>query len=922
VPNSKAPRAVTSWLNADVSLFTSLRHEPLHGGTTTAMPRFGGISDDAWVLTGRDAELQFIVKRLVERVPHCIVVTGDPGVGRTRLAKEALAAAREAGWRTLSATGTGAAAAVPLGAMAHLIPRADTALDPFTLLQRAMSAVADAGAGHPLVLVVDDAHLLDDLSQTLLQQLAASNTVSLVLTIRAGSAPGLAALYRDGAAERLDLQLLERAQSDRLLAAALGGDVDTRTCERLWRLTRGNPLFLRELVESGRRSGQLRRREGFWRWDGQMRPPPRLMEIVDAQLDGMDAAERAALEVLAVGEQLRMETLVEMSSTAAVAGLERAGLAIVEGTGRSAEVRVSHPLHAEVVRARMPEAAAIRTRQRLFDSATRHRSDDEVLRAGRLALDSAAPDMDVELLIDAAKSANTSLDHPLAERLARTAVDAGGGVDAHLALLEAVQWQGRSDEAESLARLAAPLALAAGERARLVVIRALNLFCGLGAFSDAERELNAAVATVRQPGARDELTSALAQVALLDGRPERAVELGKQVVSRSENRTCARPLAAAAAAGGLAMTGRTREALTVAETGWAALRSLPAGTETAFVQLALAQGELIALWLAGRFPELESRAAELHRESLTAPDWAGDAVAALQLGWAALGHGEVPAAGRWLAEATAGLRRRDPMGLLPLCASQLAQTCGLLGDTVGAAEALRTVDAVPRPMMRAYEPQILLGRAWAAVATDHHAAVDIALEAAGAAADVGQWAIEAAALQSVVQLGHPGDVARRLRTLAAQLDYPLAAIYADHAEAAAAGSGGRLDAVAADYERAGALLAAADASACATAAHRQRGDQRKASAAALKAAKLARACGRPRTPALLELSMPRLTSREAEVARYASAGLNNQEIAARLVVSVRTVEAHLANTYTKLGIRGRTHLREALAATAAQDGSR
>jgi DNA-binding NarL/FixJ family response regulator len=58
------------------------------------------------------------------------------------------------------------------------------------------------------------------------------------------------------------------------------------------------------------------------------------------------------------------------------------------------------------------------------------------------------------------------------------------------------------------------------------------------------------------------------------------------------------------------------------------------------------------------------------------------------------------------------------------------------------------------------------------------------------------------------------------------------------------------------------------------------------------------------------------------VARYASAGLNNQEIAARLVVSVRTVEAHLANTYTKLGIRGRTHLREALAATAAQDGSR
>jgi hypothetical protein len=220
---------VKSWLNADGLLFTTLSQERMHGGSTTAMPRFGGMSDDAWVLTGRDAEREVVVKRLGERSPHCIVITGDPGVGRTRLAREALAAAQEAGWRTLSATGTTAAAAVPLGAMAHLVPPADTALDPFTLLQRAMSAIVDAGAEHPLVLVVDDAHLLDDLSQTLVQQLAAGSAVSLVITIRAGSAPGLAALYRDGAAERLDLQLLKRDQADQLLAAALGGDVDTRT---------------------------------------------------------------------------------------------------------------------------------------------------------------------------------------------------------------------------------------------------------------------------------------------------------------------------------------------------------------------------------------------------------------------------------------------------------------------------------------------------------------------------------------------------------------------------------------------------------------------------------------------------------------------------------------------------------------------
>lgn len=49
-----------------------------------------------------------------------------------------------------------------------------------------------------------------------------------------------------------------------------------------------------------------------------------------------------------------------------------------------------------------------------------------------------------------------------------------------------------------------------------------------------------------------------------------------------------------------------------------------------------------------------------------------------------------------------------------------------------------------------------------------------------------------------------------------------------------------------------------------------------------------------------------LTAREVEVLRLVAAGLSNDEIAAQLVLSVRTVERHVANTYAKIDARGRT----------------
>ena len=52
----------------------------------------------------------------------------------------------------------------------------------------------------------------------------------------------------------------------------------------------------------------------------------------------------------------------------------------------------------------------------------------------------------------------------------------------------------------------------------------------------------------------------------------------------------------------------------------------------------------------------------------------------------------------------------------------------------------------------------------------------------------------------------------------------------------------------------------------------------------------------------------RLTARELAVARRAAAGMSNREIASEMVISVKTVQFHIGNVYSKLGVRSRVQL--------------
>lgn len=149
----------------------------------------------------------------------------------------------------------------------------------------------------------------------------------------------------------------------------------------------------------------------------------------------------------------------------------------------------------------------------------------------------------------------------------------------------------------------------------------------------------------------------------------------------------------------------------------------------------------------------------------------------------------------------------------------------------------------------------------------------------------------------------------RLVALAALVEGPRARVAADHAGALAARDPGGLGAVSGAAERMGALLIAADAAAQASVLHERAGHRRPAAADAGRARDLARRCGGAATPALRALTTASpLTAREREVVALAATGLSNQDVAARLVVSVRTVEGHLYRAFAKLGVSDRGEL--------------
>lgn len=190
-----------------------------------------GESGGAWPLIGRDHEIGEIEAAYRRPAVHGVMLLGARGAGKSRVAREAAARLTTGGRRILWIGGRRALRSTAFGAVARLVPGA---YDELAMVSRLASDLRAAGPDRPII-VVDDAHLLDDASAAVLAELAARHSVFLIGTVPSGEcAPkAFAGLRNSGRIVSLPIGPLSLNAMERLVARAFGTGMDAISRRRL-----------------------------------------------------------------------------------------------------------------------------------------------------------------------------------------------------------------------------------------------------------------------------------------------------------------------------------------------------------------------------------------------------------------------------------------------------------------------------------------------------------------------------------------------------------------------------------------------------------------------------------------------------------------------------------------------------------------
>ncbi len=828
-----------------------------------------------------------------------ILLVGSAGVGKTTLARSVTAAhGSTAHW----VAGTESARSIPLGIFAHLL-RVPTTAEPVALLSSAVDTVRREQFS---VIGVDDIHLIDHLSATLLHQLAIEGSIRILATARAGEPipETITALWKDGYLTRLDIAAFSRAEVVALAEEALGGRLEGLSADLIWQASGGNALYVRHFVDGARASGALRENNGVWQLRGDVPVTAELAELLGSRLDPLEGDQIRTLQLLALGHPQAVEVMADLAGAEVLEHLERSGLVTVSDDSGSTTMDFTHPLIGDVVRRRIGRLAARRLSAELLAVLSKRAPTTPADRIRRAELALGADDTgDTGLLMAAAADAIALTNLEAAERFARAAQASAGGFPASELLARTLLLQGRNRDADAILDCFDPASLNEFELAQWGITRVANLRWSIGDADAAEQILRMLQQRLTHPMLRLVLDGLRSALLVLDGHLEQAAAVADEVLAVPRGPAVAVGWAVFGGSMAAGLSGRTADAARLAARG----RDVYPDVD-ALLRFLLTLGEVRVLTLTGQFDTAQSRSGDLVR--ITSPgQFRARAMAQVLTATVEVGRGQLRTAMRRLEENLAALSGEGAAAWNLPAKLLLAQCyCGLGMDEVADPLVAELTDGVGRGG-GSFAPSVRIAEAWLAAAEGQlSAARGAAVHAADLAAESGQRAIELLALHAAARFGDRTCLPRLVQ-VAGTVGGPLAAADAVHAVGLLNDDAAQVLSAAGEFERIGAMLSAADAAAQAALLFDAAGDRRRGLEAGAMADRLARECGGLRTPAVLARSLPLpLSGREREIAHLVARGLSNREIADRLVLSRRTVENHLYRIFAKLDVTDREDL--------------
>jgi DNA-binding SARP family transcriptional activator len=323
-------------------------NKPNQGAPTslTAPVPEGKSEEQKGVFEGREKELKdlsSILESAKNGQGRTILISGESGIGKTRLALEALQLAEKRGMQILSGAAYEQEGRLPFqpfieafdhflaekgsdqqaNPIIHFKPQgsSDPQQEHFALFKATGNFILEMAEKAPVVLLVDDLHAADETSMQLFHYLSRqtrSAPVVMITTYRIDTPaigqlnPLVSALYREGLSFTIRLESLSLKAVGKILNEILEGQVSEALCKVIFEVTAGNPFFTEEIARVLIEQRKVEKREGRWYLlPGEtLQVPENLGKFLLQKVSRLGVRVQAALTAAAViGSEFTFEVL-------------------------------------------------------------------------------------------------------------------------------------------------------------------------------------------------------------------------------------------------------------------------------------------------------------------------------------------------------------------------------------------------------------------------------------------------------------------------------------------------------------------------------------------------------------------------------------------------------------------------------------